>query len=408
MHTTKTGSMSSRERLLAAINHREPDRVPICFRDVAPLENRWRNPFERVLSLRELGVDDKLFLHPPETFSGYTSGEQSLYSRYGSALWPFHPDVTIREWEDTGIDYRYPILFKEIQTPVGSMRVAARKTHDWQVSTLPLVSDHLWSRGIEFPIKGPEDLDKMRFLLYDPFKSDLTAFRERAAAIGNFAAKHDVLVEGDVNAASNIALSFRGPINLMCDAVDNPGFLEEMLDIILDWNLKRLALILDAGVDTVYHTGCYETTAFWSPDMYRRFFFPVLKRKLEMIHEAGAKMHYYMDIGVMPLIGVFKELGIDILSTVDPPPHGDSDIAALKREAGDTICLWGGVDAPHTIEQGTPGDVRDAVRKAISIAAPGGGFVLSTADSIQNPDAYDNVMAFIESGLEFGKYPISL
>ena len=400
--------MSSRERLLTAINHQEPDRVPICFRDVAPLEKMWNNPFERVLVLRELGVDDKLFLNAPgiEHYDAALKGTGSLYARYGTSTWPFHPDVRVKDRVDNTSDARYTILHKEIDTPKGSLSMAAKRTDDWQVETLPVVSDHLWSRSIEFLLKGPEDLEKIRYLFYDPFETDLTEFYEYEGAIKDFAARHDVLVEGDVNAASNIALNLRGAENLMCDAVENPGFVEELLDIITEWNLRRLELILDAGVDTIYHTACYETTAFWSREMYRKFFRPCLMKKLNMLHEAGVKLHYYMDLGVMPLIGDFKEMGIDILSTIDPPPQGDTDIEAIKREAGDRICLWGGVDSPQTIERGTPHDVREAVRYTVSAAAPGGGFVLSTADSVWEERAYDNVMAFIEAGLEFGKYPI--
>ena len=400
--------MSSRERMLAANHHQEPDRVPICFRDVAPLEKLWNNPFERVLALRELGVDDKLFIHPPGNVeldvTAYDEG--MLYARYGTITWPFHPDVIVREWEDDTIDERYTVVYKEIETPKGSLCMAAKRTDDWQVRTLPLVSDHLWSRGVEFLIKGPEDLEKIKYIFYDPFKTDLTAFHESAQKVKTFAKQHEVLVEGDVNAVSNIALSMRGATNFMCDTVDNPGFVEELLDIITEWNLRRLDLILDTGVDTVYHTACYETTAFWSPEMYRKFFRPRVQQKLDMIHQADAKLHYYMDLGVMPLIHDFKEMGIDILSTIDPPPQGDTDIAMVKREAGDIICLWGGVDAPQTLEGGTPDEVREAVRCAISVAAPGGGFVLSTADSIWNKNVCDNVMAFINAGLEFGKYPV--
>jgi uroporphyrinogen decarboxylase len=300
------------------------------------------------------------------------------------------------------------MLYKAIETPGGTLRMAARKTEDWQVKTLPMVSDHLWSRGIEFLIKGPEDLEKVRYLFYDPFQTDLAGFYESARMIKNFAAKHDVLVEGDVNAASNIALSLRGPTNLMCDAAEHSGMVDELLDIIAGWNLRRLELILDAGVDTVYHTGCYETTAFWSPDMYRTYFRPIVQKKIDMIHQAGARLHYYMDLGVMPLIHDFREMGIDILSTIDPMPHGDTDIETVKREVGDRICLWGGVDAPHTIERGTPDEVRNAVRHAIRCAAPGGGFVLSTADSIFDASCGDNVMAFISAGLDSGGYPISV
>ncbi len=401
--------MTSRERLLTAIGGGEPDRIPICFRDVAPLEHLWSDPFERVLALRELGVDDKLFLHAPTVSIPDTGAGRpgSLYAVYGSGIWPLHPDTDVSEWEDDSPDGGYRIMHKEIRTPKGTLRMAARRTDDWRPTTLPFVADHLWSRGVEFLVKGEEDFDALRYVLSDPMVGDLTDFREQAEAVRTFAGRHDVLVEGDVNAVSNIALSLRGPTNLMCDAVENPAFVEELLDIISLWNMRRLELVLDAGVDTVYHTACYETTAFWSPPMYRRFFRPLLERKLRAIHEAGARLHYYMDIGVMPLLEDFKDMGIDILSTLDPAPLGDTDVAEIKRRVGDRICLWGGVDAPHVIERGTSDGVREAVREAISICAPGGGFVLSTADSVWDSGAYENVMAFIEAGLEYGRYPLA-
>jgi len=399
-------AMSSRERLLTAIGHEEPDRVPICFRDVAPFEHLWSDPFERVLVLRDMGVDDKLFVHPPRGAAHDVTvpGIGALYTVYGTDIWPFHPDVTVQDWADDTADDRYTIVYKEINTPEGPLRMGARRTDDWNVRALPLVADHLWSRGVEFLVKGPEDLDKVRYL----FSGGTDAFFEEARIVKDFAAKHGVLVEGDVNAVSNIALSLRGPTNLMCDAAGGSALIDEFLDIISAWNLRRLELMLEAGVDTIYHTACYETTAFWSPEMYRRYFRPHLEKKLALMHQADVKMHYYMDIGIAPLLGDFREMGIDILSTVDPAPYGDADIGKLKREVGDTICLWGGVDAPHTIEGGTAGDVEKAVRQAIAAAAPGGGFVLSTADSVWDVKAYDTVMAFIRAGLEFGRYPIAL
>ena len=402
-------SMSSRERLLAAINHEEADRVPICFRDVAPLEHMWSSPFERVMALNDLGVDDKLFIHPPLSHDpDVTFGlKGSLYAAYGTSVWPFDPVVTVHDYIETSPGESYPVVCKDIETPKGTLGMKARQTDDWRAKSLPLVSDYIWSRGLEFPVKGFEDLEKLQYLLYDPKKLDLASYRESVHIVKNFAGKHDILIEGDVNATSNIVLSLRGPTNLMCDIAEGNGLAEQLIDMVGGWNLKRLELMLDMDVDTIYHTACYETSAFWSPDMYRRVFRPVLEKKLAMIHEAGAKLHYYMDIGVMPLIDDFKDMGIDILSTLDPAPYGDTDIKEVVTKLGNSVCLWGGVNSPHIIERGSADDVRKAVRDIITLAAPGGGFVLSTADSIWSEDARENVMTFIEAGLEYGRYPLT-
>ena len=91
-----------------------------------------------------------------------------------------------------------------------------------------------------------------------------------------------------------------------------------------------------------------------------------------------------MDSGARAFYKTFPERGYDIWSTLDPPPWGDVDIAEAKRDIGDKVCLWGGVDSPHTMENGSDDEVRSAVEHAIDSAKPGGGFVLSTADSIYN------------------------
>jgi uroporphyrinogen decarboxylase len=117
-----------------------------------------------------------------------------------------------------------------------------------------------------------------------------------------------------------------------------------------------------------------------------------------------------MDTGFVPLFDDFLEIGVDILSTVDPVMGGmgETTLADVKGRIGHRICLWGGVNSPHTIERGTESEVRQAVREAIEALGPGGGFVLSTADSVWDPKPEANVRQFIAAGLEYGCYPLAV
>lgn len=377
--------MTSRERLLAAINLTEPDRVPICFRNVAPLEHLWRNAFERVTALAELGADDKLQLGLP---------------------WVFDPEVRVRQWRES--DERGEILCKAMETPAGPLRFKSRLTDDWAPADLPLVSDQHWSRGTEFMVKREADLDRLAHLLRPVTGERLAAFRERTDAVMRFA-DGKVLVEGVIESASNVAFSLLGPERFLTGATLEPALVGRLLGMLEGWVAGRLQVLLEAGVDTVYHTACYETTALWSPRQFRELFAEGLRHKADLCHGAGAKLHVYMDTGFVPLFDDFLGIGVDILSTVDPVMGrmGATTLADVKTRIGHRICLWGGVNSPHTIERGTKADVRRAVREAVEALGPGGGFVLSTADSVWDPRPEANVRAFIAAGLEHGRYPLA-
>ena len=382
--TTKD-SMPSRERLLTTLNHREPDRVPVMFwGTIAPLQRRWKDRFERVRVLRELGVDDQINVGFP---------------------WRYHPDVVVRLSRD-GSGGDYPRLVKELETPAGSLRMAVRKTPDYPWDSPPLVCDHNWSRATEFLVKDQSDLKKLCYLLYDPSQADLTGFLERAREVKQFCQREQVLMTASVPSPSNFAMGLVGAQAMMLHSVDNRPFIEELLDLLLAWSKRLLEIVLDLGVDTVQFSGIYESTAFWSPQDFAQLFAPRVRQIAQMVSQAGAKFHYFSDARIMGQLETFRDLGVDALSYLNPPPQGDADLGEIKRRVADQISLWGGISSPITIEQGTRDDVRESVIDAIRAAARGGGFILASADAIMQEGAYDNMMTMIDTCHEFGRYPV--
>jgi uroporphyrinogen decarboxylase len=191
-------------------------------------------------------------------------------------------------------------------------------------------------------------------------------------------------------------------------AYDNPGFVEELMHMIHKWEMQRLQRILDFGVDMIYATGCYETAPLWSPDLFDKWFAPLITEEVKITHQAGAKFSYFSTGSFTPHFHTLKSSGVDVLSAILPPPGGDNDMRVAKEEVGDEICLWGGIDPVYVIEKGTKEIVRREVMDVIQVAAPGGGFVLSTGGSIYDKDCYENVITFIETAREFGTYPIDI
>ncbi len=117
-------------------------------------------------------------------------------------------------------------------------------------------------------------------------------------------------------------------------AMDRPEVIEELLRIISEWNLKRMEIYLDEGVDLLIKRAWYEGTELWSPALYRKFMVPVLKKEIELTHQAGAKFGYIMTSGIMPLLDDSLELGVDVLIGVDPVQGKGTDLRLLKTEAG--------------------------------------------------------------------------
>jgi hypothetical protein len=357
--------LSSRERLLTTIAHEEPDHVPLCFRGVAPLQYLWSNPFERTAALLERGIDDKITFATP---------------------WHYHPDCSVRRWRQPRGANEYALLGKEIDTPRGPLRLVVRETADYAPLDLPLLSDENWPRATEHLVKDETDLRRLAYLLVPPDRAALEQCREYGGRVKAFADERGVLVETDAPSISYLALGVFGAQPLLLAALDSRAFVEELLDMALAWSIARLEPVLDMGVDTVLYHACYETTAFWSPTMHEALFREREERLVRLVHQAGARFHYYMDSGARAFYRDFPARGFDVWSTLDPPPWGDVDVAEAKRDIGDRVCLWGGVDAPLTMENGSDDEVRAAVRHAIDSAKGGGGFVLSTADSIWHND----------------------
>jgi uroporphyrinogen decarboxylase len=102
---------------------------------------------------------------------------------------------------------------------------------------------------------------------------------------------------------------------------------------------------------------------------------------VELCHAAGVPLAYVMASGAGPLLPFFRETGLDVYSNIDPDAPG-TDLQTLKTAAGGHFTLCGGLNNYHVLEQGTEDEVRRAVRLAIDTLAPGGGFILAPADTL--------------------------
>ena len=396
--------MSSKERMLTAIECREPDYVPCCFMIFNALRETCRDQFEFVEKQLEMGLDAFVELPVRPAKRDRATSEQG-------DLWGlpvrFDPAVEVKDWREDAAGERYPILQREYVTRAGALTTAVNKTADWvQGDRVPLFDDFVIPRARKRLVTGPEDLAALRHLLTPPAEEDIAAFREAARPAKELAAKHDLLVVGEWGVLFDAASWLCGMEEVVMAAIDRPAYVEELFSIIAQWNRRRMEVMLDEGVDLFIRRGWYETTDFWSPDLYRRFILPHLKEDARTVHEAGSKLALITTSAYTPLLDMYLEAGIDVLIGLDPVQDVRADFALTKQKLGGKVCLWGGVNGFVTVEQGTTEDVRKATREAMQVLAPGGGFILSPVDNVtvDSEPVWANVHALIDEWRKWREY----
>ncbi len=409
--------MNSRERMLTAISGGAPDYVPLtfwCFGFPAPPGLGWQrdghdvpfwytgrlehlhtfptpwsfhdDDFARVLAWKSLGVDDVIEVSVP---------------------WSVDPSVTTRDGHDAPAGgEEYAVLWREYDTPAGTLRHAVRDTAEdmepgWviQPRNVPLIEDFNIPRAIKHAVAGPDDLPKVRYLLADPNVELLANYRDRMKQVRAFADREGVLVQGWSGFGMDLVAWLMGVEPAVMAAMTQPDFFQEVIDIVADFDRRRTEILLDVGgVDVVAQRGWYSSTDFWSPRLFKRYLQPILANLAGMAHSAGVKFAYTMTMGAATMADSLIDAKVDLLYYVDPV-QDTTNLAQVKERFQGKVALAGGVNSAITLGSGTPGQIREAVRGAMSTLGPD-GFVLAPVDAIFPDTPWENVQAMIEAWKE--------
>ena len=217
------------------------------------------------------------------------------------------------------------------------------------------------------------------------------------AVVKPFAARHGVLIESRWGAVVEATSWLAGMTEVVLMAMDQPQFLQDLIDLIDEWNRQRMMVSLDAGVDLFIRRGWYEGCDFVTPHFFRRAILPRLKKEVALAHERGAKFANIISSGTLPLLDCYLEAEVDVLIGIDPVQGTHTNMQIIKERVGHRICLWGGVSGSITVEMGTEDEVREAVREAMRVLGPT-GFILSPVDNVREvtPVTWRNVDTFID------------
>jgi len=384
-------AMTPRERVLSAVAHEEPDRVPIIL-GTNMNTSLVHQAYDRLKAL--LGVEAETEFLYFEAL-GTVHLDEAILQRLGS--------------DARGLQDRLPrhIRDRDAATPKAKIHF-----DDWQVGREEV------EPGDYFPLVHPlREATSLAALetfdwpdMADPSRLDGLAARAQALAEeGQYAIFGTPLLKYPLEQACQL----RGMDVFMMDLVTNEDFthallrkLVELFKTFFEQYLAAVGPYLDVlclGDDLGTQSGL-----LISPQTYRRMLKPYHVELMDFVRErTDAYIYFHSDGDVEQLIDDLVEIGVDILNPVQTSAGRMSDLGRLKRRYGDNICFCGAIDTHRVLPFGTPAEVRAEVRRVISLLGPGGGYLLSSVHAIQKDVPPENILAMCDAAREFGQYPLT-
>jgi len=401
--------MTHRERVLAALNHSEPDRIPI---DLGGTESSGLTAPAHNTLRRHLGLSEGGRVFEPYQYVVFLHDD--IRDRFDIATHPliFEP----RDWRPSqlpdGSPCEVPAAWRTRTLPDGSEE--ALDPSDAVIGRRAASGFHF--DPVNPPLAGverPADLDNHREAIarFDyPFFADepLDSLFARARRLRTTSNRAIVLnLQVHLFAAGQL---LRGFENFMSDLLLNPALADALLTELVDAYSQRAETLfpaLDGLVDVILVNDDLGTQAgpMLSPDLYRARIKPFQRRLFSHLKQiSGLPLLLHSCGSLRWAIPDLIEIGIDALNPVQVSAAG-MDSAALKRDFGREITFWGGgCDTQHVLNRATPAEVRDEVRRRLDDFAPGGGFVFTQVHNIQPEVPPGNIVAMLEAAAEFGAY----
>jgi len=384
-------TLDSRQRLLRAIARQDVDYVPCSFMSFSIMRKKHKEDlFAVAMSELEMGLDPMLFI---PTLS---RGQRPNHPDLRGLPVRFHPEVKTKTWKDGNSSTGR--ISKEYETPAGKLSTSVHLSEDWpHGEVIPFIDDYQIPRADKPLVTSLEDLEALQYLLMPPQVEDIQAFDAEAVVARSFAEKNGVLLAGGWGVGMDMANWLCGMENLMILMMEQPEFVGRLLEMIHRWNMRRMEIVLLAGIDLYIRRAWYEGCDFITPRFYQREVLPRLKAEAALAHEHGAKFGYICTSGAKPMLDFYKEAGIDVLIGIDPVQGSYTDMPLMKKKIGEQICLWGGVSAAVTVERGSETEIRHAVRHALETLGPT-GMILSPVDNltVDGQNTWNNIDIFID------------
>ena len=380
-------SMSPRERVLAAIHHEQPDRVPIII-GTSNTTSMKIKPYRRLKEMLGVQAKDRYIYDWPEL--GTAAPDEIILERlHGDARgvldrFPEHvyqrnhkrpPGTPFYDDWDTGSTEIQPgVWFPSIHPLADATTIDAIENYPWPDMDDPTRVAHVREQAQKLAEENRYAIIATPWLLFP---------LERAFAM-----------QGMDKFLLNLALhpDFAGALlkkhaELCKQLMGN--FLRELGD-----NVDIIKIGDDLGM---------QDRLMISPKMYRKILKPIHADYIAFIKErTRAKVFFHTDGDVFDLIEDFIEIGVDILNPIQTSAGKMADLPELKRRFGKEIVFCGAIDTQRILPHGTPEEVKLEVRRVIEILGPGGGYMVASVHTIMDEVPAENILAMVDAVEQYG------
>mgnify|MGYP000129574869 CR=1 FL=1 len=361
--------MNSKQRILTALNNGQPDKVPIfedlidepiivdlarilglnvqeptIGKEILQSETSLETLDLYCLLIKELGLD--------ATSWGFSLGLERISDSYGR--------------DKYGVVYR----LSEYGEPV-VMEGPIKESSD--------------TKGYDMVSKlEPDDFEKVQYII-DKVGKDKAHFMSVPDPF-----RTSWLLRG-------------GMEHLLIDYMLNPKLVHELARIATDFCIAVIDMAVKIGVDVLMLGGdlAGEKTTFMSPKHYREYIKPYHREIVDYAHQRGFKIVKHSDGNVWPILDDFVEVGFDGFHPVQPQCM---DIGEVKQYLAGKACILGNIDCRYLLPFGTEEEVEKAVKETIEKAAPGGGYIICSSNSIHPGCKAENYLAMIRAAHKYGVY----
>lgn len=331
--------MTKKERVKTAMSLQETDIVPYQMDCLSAAEKKLRGYFGE----KDLGevIGNHIAMFEPSFYSIFKVedlGPRKFRDAFG-ATWELKPG------EDIGTVIDYPL--KE--------------------ATL---------KGYDFP-----DPNKIMEL------DEIPAFIERNS--------HKFVVGAIGFSLYERAWIMRGIEPILMDFVENPPFVEELFDRIVEFNLVITRRLCQFPIDAFHYGDDWgqQHGLIISPALWRKIFKKRLTTLYDVVHNAGLPVSIHSCGDITEIIPDLIEIGVNMIT---PLQAEALDFNFLKKEYGKDLTFWGGVSTQRTLPYGTPDDVRAEMRERIRVLGEGGGYILAPSHELQGDIPLENMLAFVD------------
>ena len=347
--------MKRRERVLNALLHKEGDRIP-----------KGETWIDGSLANKLLGSDYPL---------DYQSYERDLKIRDLLNM----DLINLGDWpsEEIGVDSRGNKIFRSLY----GYEFAYNGT-----------SKHITKP----PIDDIEDT-------YKYIKPDIK--KVSGKIIEDFKNNTDLFVMGQIGGPVSMLDEMFPMEDYMVYCLTNTSEIRTIGEKVMEFEVEKAKLFIDSGADAIFFADdiAFNSGTFLPPHIMKEIVYPFYKYAITEIKKyKKVPIIFHSDGDLNKVMDNIVEAGFDGIQSLQP--SAGMDIAHIKKEYGGSICLMGNIDLDYIMTFASPKEVEEIVKRTIDIAAPGGGFILSTCNTFIDAIKPENALVMYKTGHEYGVY----